>query len=229
MDLEQKQFLEVPFEFKQVDGDDPRYMFFEGYASTFGNTDLGNDVVEKGAFAKSIQARPTIKLLWQHNLNKPVGKSLELKEDNRGLFLKGRISKRTTLGSDTATLIEDEVIDSMSIGFFVKDYEIKENVRHLKEIDLFETSLVTMPMNTEANLTGFKSLREAEIKSLKDIETFLKDGGLSNSESKTLISKIKEFSNQRDVEEKAKEQRDAETKKILDGIQDLTNFVKNNK
>jgi HK97 family phage prohead protease len=228
MDLEQKQFLNVPFEVKEIDNDqDPRYMFFEGYASTFGNVDLGDDVVEKGAFLKSIQSRPEIKLLWQHSMDKPVGKSIELKEDDRGLFLRGRISKRTTLGQDTATLIEDGVIDSMSIGFFIKEYDIKEGIRHLKEIDLFETSLVTMPMNPEANLTGFKAFKDTEINSLKDIETFLKEGGLSNNESKALISKIKEFSLQRDAEEKAKEQRDADTKKLLEGIEDLTNFVKN--
>jgi HK97 family phage prohead protease len=227
MDLEQKQFLNVPFEIKEIDNEqDPRYMFFEGYASTFDNVDLGNDVVEKGAFLKSIQSRPEIKLLWQHSMDKPVGKSIELKEDDRGLFLRGRISKRTSLGKDTAALIEDGVIDSMSIGFFIKEYDIKEGIRHLKEIDLFETSLVTMPMNPQANLTGFKGFKDTEINSLKDIETFLKEGGLSNNESKALISKIKEFSLQRDVEEKAKEQRDADTKKLLEGIENLRNFVK---
>ena len=117
----------------------------------------------------------------------------------------------------------------MSIGFFIEDFEIKDDLRILKKIDLFEVSLVTKAMNPRALVTGFKSFKELEISSLKDIETFLKEGGLSNNESKTLISKIKEFSNQRDAEEKEVEQRDAEAKELLDNIQNLTNFIKNNK
>ena len=344
MNLEQKEFRTYPFEIKQMNDEDPNFFVFEGYASTFGNIDLGDDVVERGAFTKTLQERPKFKILWQHNMNEPIGVPVEAREDNVGLFLKARLPKEDSLVKGRIIpQIKVGSVDSMSIGFFIKDYEIKEGIRHLKEVDLFETSLVTMPMNPKANLTGFKAVspnknlpfapRDTEwdstaaierireytgskeepsarykkyfmfydeenadkfgayklpfadiidgephivpraifaiaaalegarggvdmpaadknrvidvvnqcyrrmakefddetlvsplekgksldkIESLKDIETTLKDKGFSNNESKTLISKIKEFSNQRDVEEKQKEeQRDAEEKKKL--------------
>jgi len=106
----------------------------------------------------------------------------------------------------------------MSIGFFTRDAEMEKGVRLLKEIELFEVSLVTKAMNPQALVSGFKSME-----SLKDIEQSLKEMGLSNTEAKTLISKVKEFSNQRDAEEKT--QRDAEKQQQI--INDLNKYIIN--
>jgi hypothetical protein len=91
----------------------------------------------------------------------------------------------------------------------------------LKEIDLFEVSLVTKAMNSQALVTGFKSFE-----TLRDIEQTLKDNGFSNTEAKTLISKIKEFSSQRDASEDNQRDADATKQKI---ITDLNNFINNSK
>ena len=68
---------------------------FTGYASLFGKTDLGNDRVVKGAFVHSIRTRtPTgIRMLFQHNPDKPIGVWDEVREDDRGLWVQGHIIK----------------------------------------------------------------------------------------------------------------------------------------
>jgi hypothetical protein len=95
----------------------------------------------------------------------------------------------------------------------------KDGIRLLKEIDLFEVSLVTKAMNSRALVTGFKSFE-----TLRDIEQTLKDSGFSNNEAKTLISKIKEFSSKRDASQDNQRDADATKQKI---ITDLNNFIKN--
>tara|TARA_R110000782_G_scaffold21088_1_gene56839 strand:+ start:262 stop:951 length:690 start_codon:yes stop_codon:yes gene_type:complete len=196
-----REIKRLPFEVKEFTQDE-NYFYFEGYASTFGNVDHGNDVIVKGAFAESLKVESEVPLLWQHNMSKPIGISVELREDEKGLFIKGRISIRTTLGKDAAVLLEDKVIKEMSIGFFSKETDMIDNIRYIKEIQLYEVSVVTKAMNSQALIKSFESLKE--------VEQSLKELGLSNTEAKTLIAKVKEFSSQCDAEEKEKSQRDAD-------------------
>jgi HK97 family phage prohead protease len=231
MDLERKQ---LSFEVKQVEGEDPNLFRFEGYASTFGNIDLGDDIVAKGAFTNSLKENPDVKVLWQHKMDEPIGMPEIMREDEKGLFVVAKLPKDDDfVKKRVMPQVKIGSVSEMSIGFFIKEFEMREiegkNIRVITDLDLFEFSLVTKAMNPQARVTGFKAFQDAEIKSLKDIETFLKEGGLSNNESKTLISKIKEFSSQRDAEEKAKEQRDAEAKRLLEEIQNLTKFIKETK
>jgi HK97 family phage prohead protease len=149
----------------------------------------------------------------------PIGVPQIMREDEKGLFVvanlpkedqfvKGRVMPQVKIGS----------VAEMSIGFFIKDYEMKEidgrNIRVITKLDLFEFSLVTKAMNPQAQVTNFKSYKETEIKSLKDIEIFLKSGGMSQNGAKTLISNVKQFLNQRDVEERIKKQRDVVNEKL---------------
>jgi HK97 family phage prohead protease len=98
------------FSFKTADEKDG---IFEGYASTW-DVDEGGDQIVKGAFTKTIGERGSkIRLLYQHR--DPIGKPIELKEDDRGLFVRAKISD-TALGRDVLTLIRDGALDSMSIG-----------------------------------------------------------------------------------------------------------------
>ena len=215
-----REIKKLPFEIKQFSQDE-NYFYFEGYGSTFGNVDYGNDVIVKGAFTKSLQETPEVPLLWQHNMSKPIGLSVELREDEKGLFIKGRISIRTTLGKDVAVLLEDKVIKEMSIGFFSRDSDVKGDVRYIKEIELYEVSVVTKTMNPQALIKSFESL--------KDIEQSLKEFGLSNTEAKTLISKVKEFHSS-EMLEKEKAQREVEEKqtKSLDEVKLQINNLLNN-
>jgi phage head maturation protease len=192
MDLERKQ---LSFEVKQIDREDPNYFTFEGYASTFGNIDLGDDIVAKGAFTESLKENPKVKVLWQHKMDEPIGVPQIMREDEKGLFVVANLPKEDQF-------VKGRVMPQVKIGSVAE------------KLDLFEFSLVTKAMNPQAQVTNFKSYKETEIKSLKDIEIFLKSGGMSQNGAKTLISNVKQFLNQRDVEERIKKQRDVVNEKL---------------
>lgn len=131
-----------------------------GYASTFGgDPDSYGDIVAKGAFVDSLATRPNVRLLWQHDMGEPIGKALSLVEDDRGLF--GRWSLvPTDTGRKAHMLLEAGLVDSLSIGFMPKagGTEIKGDTRVLKAVELVEVSIVTIPANTNAVITAFKSI-----------------------------------------------------------------------
>lgn len=133
---------------------------FTGHASVFNVVDLDNDVVEPGAFAESITtgtASGGVLIFGQHEDRKePLGRSLELREDAVGLYVKGQISD-TAAGRDYKQLIRDGVLDQMSIGYVTQEYYIDEQgIRHLKKVDLLEISIVNYPANTEARIESYK-------------------------------------------------------------------------
>lgn len=150
---------------------------FSGYAAVFGNRDSGNDIIEKGAFAKTIvEDFHRIKILALHNdCWLPVGKPIELREDDRGLFIRGKISD-TSMGRDIRTLLKDGVLNELSIGYdaIEFDYDSKQDTRHLKEIKLWEVSIVTWAMNDQAKIEEVKSLVE-------DLRTEVKSGKITQA------------------------------------------------
>lgn len=132
-----------------------------GYLSTFGNVDDGGDLILPGAFDATLASGRKVKFLFDHDGSKPLGPPLTLTADDHGLFAKGRISK-TALGADVHTLLLDGALDSWSIGYLPTDFTWKDQgdgamVRILKTVDLFEGSLVSVPMNALALVTGVKS------------------------------------------------------------------------
>ena len=150
-----KDFEVKSFDFEVKATDDNT---FEGYASVFRNVDSYGDVIEPGAFTKTIQERGhRVKVLWQHNPMIPIGKAIHIEEDNHGLFVKAKVSN-TPEGKNAMTLIKDGVVDELSIGYqTVKDEWDDENgVRRLKEVKLFEVSPVTFAANDQAVITGAK-------------------------------------------------------------------------
>lgn len=136
---------------------------FSGYAAVFGNKDSGSDIIEKGAFSKTIREDfDRIKILSQHtDCELPIGKPLELREDDKGLFIRGKISD-TAKGRDIQTLMKDGVLNELSIGYGAVefDYDSEQGVRRLKEIKLWEVSIVTWAMNDQAKIDEVKSLVE---------------------------------------------------------------------
>ena len=146
----------INMQVKSVDEDGT----FSGYASTFGNVDLGGDMIVKGAFKKTITERKSnVKMLWNHNQNEIIGVFDEIREDDNGLFVKGRLALKTQRGQEAHELLKMKAVDAMSIGYAVikDDYDRKNNIRLLKEVKLFEASLVTIPMNQDAVVTNVKS------------------------------------------------------------------------
>jgi HK97 family phage prohead protease len=137
----------------------------EGYASTFGgDPDSYGDIVDPGAFKKTIKERfpkGSIKMLWQHR--EPLGMPITLSEDSKGLQFEGRITD-TQFGRDCLAYIRDGVVNTMSIGYSTIKHEIDDSgddeIRHLKEVKLYEISPVTFPANENATITGVKAMIE---------------------------------------------------------------------
>lgn len=153
---------------------------FEGYASVFGVVDQGYDVVERGAFVKSL-ARRKPKMLWQHEMDKPIGVWDEVREDERGLYVKGRLLTDVAKGREALALLKAGALDSMSIGYRTVEATMEQGdrmIRKLLEVDLFEISIVTFPMLPDAKVTGVKSITTE-----RDFEQFLRDAGFSKSEA----------------------------------------------
>jgi HK97 family phage prohead protease len=132
----------------------------EGWASTFGNTDSQNDIVMPGAFAESLKTRMP-KMLWQHNSDQPCGIWDSATETPQGLYVKGRVLN-TSIGNDAYELLKAGAIDTMSIGYSVIDatWDYESGIRSLKEVELWEVSLVTFPANEQAKITTVKAMAE---------------------------------------------------------------------
>lgn len=137
------------FELKEVTDEGT----FEGLASVYGNVDTGNDVVEKGAFARTLNAHPEIPILWRHD--QPIGKG-SIEDSDKGLVVKGRLTLAVTQAREALALMKDGVVGGLSIGFrSIKD-EVLNGVRRLKEVRLYEVSIVPFPMNELATITAVK-------------------------------------------------------------------------
>ena len=157
-----------------------------GYASKFGNTDSHGDIVVKGSFARTIKNNGNrVKTLLHHDPVQIIGKPILMREDDEGLYTETKISD-TALGRDLLTLIQDEVIDEMSIGFIPireeYDKEVKANLIH--EIRLVEYSFVTLASNPEARIEGLKGLAVVNeiASSMKRAEKALRDGSFETDE-----------------------------------------------
>ncbi|WP_425039198.1 HK97 family phage prohead protease [Primorskyibacter sp. S187A] len=123
----------------------------EGYASLFGAQDQGGDIVQKGAYARSLDALHSagraVKMLWQHDPAQPIGVWDVVREDERGLFVKGRILDAVERGREAAALLEAGAIDGLSIGYRTRRAKKSDTgARLLQELELWEVSLVTFPM-----------------------------------------------------------------------------------
>jgi HK97 family phage prohead protease len=159
---------------------------FEGYASVFNNVDSHNDIIQKGAFAKTIQESKRVKVLWQHDITQPIGKPLAMSEDSKGLHVKAKISD-TALGRDVVQLMKDGVIDELSIGFkTVKDSWDKKS-RLIHEVQLFEFSPVTFASNAAASIVGVKGLSPELTRLNSWVHNELKNGTMLDSEKKDLL------------------------------------------
>ncbi|MDX1063121.1 HK97 family phage prohead protease [Sinorhizobium medicae] len=134
---------------------------FYGYASAWGVLDSHKDIVTKGAFTKSIAARPAakVKMLRGHDQSEPIGIWDSLVEDERGLKATGRLILDTAKGRETHALMKAGALDGLSIGFrTVKDrMDRTKGARILEEIDLWEISVVTFPSNPQSTVTAVKT------------------------------------------------------------------------
>lgn len=189
--------IDIGFEVKSI-GDDG---LIEGYGSVFGNIDCYGDIVAKGAFSGSIrehkEAGSMPALLWQHRSDYPCGVWIEMREDENGLFMRGKLAMDTVKGKEAHSLLKLGALKGLSIGFFTRDfdYDAKSDVRTIKEVELVETSLVTFPANSKARVTNIKSAEE--IAAPKDAERILRDAGFSKSDATALVSRVMKMGEER--------------------------------
>jgi hypothetical protein len=138
----------------------------EGYASLFGEIDQARDMVVRGAFTQTLAARGVrrIPMLFQHDPSEPVGIWLELREDHRGLFARGRLIPEVARGRELLSLLRAGAIDGLSIGFRTSKARVDPGtrVRRLLAVELWEISIVTFPMLTGARVSAVKQAAAAK-------------------------------------------------------------------
>jgi HK97 family phage prohead protease len=141
----------------------------EGYASLFGTVDQGGDAVLPGAFAASLKAGRRVRMLWQHDPLQPIGVWDDVREDDRGLWVRGRILTDVAKGREAAALVAAGAIDGLSIGYRTKRAERDGKGRRLlAEVELWEVSIVTFPMLSQARV-GTKEAAGPEDAALREL------------------------------------------------------------
>lgn len=169
---------------------------FEGYASVFGNVDSYRDVIEHGAFTKTLKEfGHRVKVLWQHDPWTPIGRPVEMQEDDKGLYVKSKISD-TNAGRDALTLLRDGVINELSIGYtsIKETWEKETGLRRIQELKLWEFSPVTWAANDLAVITGVKSLDEIEplLRRASDLADELKAGKVLSEKNRQLVEQTRD-------------------------------------
>lgn len=173
----------------------------EGYASAFGVVDSYNEVVEPGAFSASLveskRKGRSIKMLWQHNSDQPIGVWDDLAEDSKGLWVKGRILKDASkLAAEAYGLLKGGALDELSIGYRTVQtapHDDKRGVLRLLKLDLREVSLVTFgALGRAARITDVKSILEGgEMPTVRQFEEHLRDAGFSRKTAEAMAAACK--------------------------------------
>lgn len=211
-------YMDFPFEIhiKAVGPDQAETGKFEGYASVFDDVpDDYGDIIVPGAFKKTLAAGGRngngIVMLWQHWTDAIPGVWDKMTEDSKGLFGEGRLLQDTQLGHDTYVLVREGAVKGLSIGFDLPRlkpvkknargdpdpaaFDVVEERRYLKELILWETSLVSFPAKVNAGVTGVKDATDP-----RSLERALRDAGLSRAEAKYIVSGYR-FDRPRDADE----------------------------
>ena len=203
-----KQKLTIPLSIKNLSDRE-----FEGHGSIFSNVDLGGDVVMPGAFKRTLanhrKADSLPQMFWMHDPSRVPGKWTSMGEDEDGLVVKGVLAD-TPLGNEIHTLLKMDAVKGLSIGYSTvdQDYDTDGN-RLLKELELWEVSVVSLPMNPLAQVAHAKSqLSEAGeyVPTAREFERILRDVGCSQMVAKKMLSKIFEDKEPtREVEDSTRE------------------------
>ena len=143
--------------FKSVDPNEDGSVNIKGYAST-NDTDRAGDVINKEAWEKggldNFSNNPII--LFNHDYNKPIGRATSLETDEKGLKITANLSKSA---GDVTNLVKEGILRAFSVGFRVKDADYMESGDGylIKDAELFEVSVVSVPANQAATFSVAKS------------------------------------------------------------------------
>lgn len=185
-----KHYLRAPLEVRALEEDGT----FEGYGSVFGVVDAYNERVMPGAFNASIAEKGAegVALLWQHRSDTVIGVYTEMREDERGLYVKGKLALSTEKGREAHELMKMGWKAGLSIGFVPLESEKAEDgVREVREVDLWEVSVVTFPANQASMVEAVRSKIEAgEVPTKRELEQLLtRDAGMTAQAAKALLSR----------------------------------------
>jgi HK97 family phage prohead protease len=164
----------------------------KGYASVFDNKDSDNDIIRKGAYSKTIQENGRrVKYLYQHDMDKPLGKMVHLEEDAKGLVFEAQIAK-TRLGEDVIELIKAGVITENSVGILPLQKEMVDGIRNITEVKLFEVSAVTLAANDQAMILDVKGNVDQTklLKRFDNIAKLIRKGEISDDLGYALEAEI---------------------------------------
>lgn len=173
--------------------------FVSGYISHFGSLDSDGDIIEQGAYSKSIKERgphgtKLIKYLLDHDKKKAIGVFKELKEDSTGLYYEARIGTHNA-GVDFVKMVESEIINQHSIGYSIVKEQKRADGNHLTEIKLLEGSaLQFLGANSNTPIVGLKSIDEF-MDELETLERALKNGTLTDETYLLIETKVKSLYN----------------------------------
>lgn len=142
---------------------------FSGIASAYGNVDLGGDVVQPGAFKNALAERGAERpILWQHRSDSPIGLGTFKETDTALLIEKATLELALPDAMKAYTLLKAGIVKGLSIGYEAVSWEWRKSddpdawpTRVIKEAKLWETSVVTFPMNEQAMVTAVKSVDQA--------------------------------------------------------------------
>ena len=193
---------------------------FEGYASLFHEKDMGGDMVMPGAFANSLAKRGVkgIRLLFQHDPAQPIGVWQEIKEDGRGLYVRGQLLPDVAKAQEVLSLMREGALDGLSIGFrTVRGKRARNGIRRLYEIDLWEISIVTFPMLPAARVVRVKS---GALPTIREFERWLvRDAGFTRSQARSVIKSGYPPASRRDAA-------DIDKKRLLGAMRRAANMMK---
>ena len=171
---------------------DEKMGIVKGYGSYFGNKDSDGDVIAKGAYQKTIQENgERVRYLWQHKMDKPIGKIKEMYEDDKGLMFVAEIPK-TTLGNDALELMKAGIVTENSVGILPIQKQMKEGFREITEVKLYEISAVTLAANDQAKILDVKGKVdiENEFKRFDALAKLIRKGNISDDMGYAIESEL---------------------------------------
>ena len=209
----QMTFKSVPLSGVELKMDENGTRKFKGYASVFNRVDAVGDTILPGAYKATLAKFGMPKMFFGHDWGLPIGKWTAAYEDEKGLVVEGELTPGNPQSDAVLAALKHGTVDGLSIGYRLKPGDFEERAdggRTIKNVSrLFEVSVVTFPCDDAARVTDVKSEDIDGIKTIRDLEGFLRDaGGFSKSVATSLVAKAKKlFANQRESEadeEKAK-------------------------
>lgn len=158
---------------------DPESRIISGYAAIFGNKDKAGDILLRGCFSKSIRERgpesganDKIIFLWMHDMSEPIGLPTILREDEKGLYFEARIDE-IELGDRAITQLESGTLNQFSIGYEYVwencEWDYEKEALIVREVKLYEISVVSIGCNGETEYLGLKSIEDCE-KAYKELD-----------------------------------------------------------